>query len=113
MEDPRLIPASHESVPLTGRSRTAYGALIEIAVAFVLVLLALWSYGPAQWILGGIALVWMLLVTLRSRPTIEELGLRFAGTRRALWIVILAALAAHSTQAAPDGLAAAISSAAN
>ncbi|HZP24433.1 MAG TPA: CPBP family intramembrane glutamic endopeptidase [Terriglobales bacterium] len=74
--------------------RPAARALREILIGFVLVLLALWSAGRLQWLLGGAAFAYVFFVTLRSHPTAEQLGLRVSGMRRALWIVALAGIAA-------------------
>jgi membrane protease YdiL (CAAX protease family) len=75
-------------------ARLASRALREILIGFALVLLALWSAGWLQWTLGGAAFAYIFFVTLRSRPSVEQLGLRVSGMRRALWIVALAAVAA-------------------
>ena len=69
-------------------------ALAEVAIGLVLILLALWSEGPLQWLLGAAAFGYIFFITLRARPSAEQLGLGVAGTRRALWIVALAVVAA-------------------
>ena len=63
----------------------------EIAVGFTLILLALWSAGWAQLMWICAALFWILLRTIRSRPSIGRLGLRITGMRAAMWVVALAA----------------------
>jgi membrane protease YdiL (CAAX protease family) len=89
-----IAPDSQDESAHARSERTASRAVGEVAVGFVLILLTLWISGLAQLVLGGATLAWMLLITVRARPTAEQLGLRVAGTRRALWIVALAAIAA-------------------
>ncbi len=85
------VPASRDGCATT---EAPLRALLEVSIGLVLVLLTLWSEGRAQWLLGAIALAFIFLVALRSRPTAEQLGLRVTGMRHALWIVALAAIAA-------------------
>ncbi len=70
---------------------------IELAGVFTLILLALWTPHPARSIVGWLALLWIVVATLRSRPSAAELGLRLAGARQSLWVpgvaLILAAIA--------------------
>ena len=72
---------------------------VELFVGFVLILLALWSAGNTQLIWICTALFWILLRTIRSRPSIRRLGLRITGMRAALWVVALAATMAVRTGA--------------
>jgi hypothetical protein len=64
--------------------------LVELWVGVALILLALWSAGWAQLLWSCVAFGWILFLTLRSRPTIQRLGLRIAGMQAALWVVALA-----------------------
>jgi len=91
---------AHQSLIATASQENSAGAsgvdsraIAEVSIGFLLVLLALWSYGRAQLLLSGVAFFWMLFATLRSRPTAEELGLGVTGMGRTLWIVALAAIA--------------------
>lgn len=69
-------------------------ALLEVAIAFGLILLVLWSERPTQTIVGLLTFFWILVSTLRSHRNAESLGLRLSGLRRSLWIVGTAGLAA-------------------
>lgn len=80
--------------PKTWKSRIGSPDFVEVSAGFVLVLLALWSSRLMQLLLGGTAFLWMVLVTLRSRPHAAQLGLRLSGMRRTLWIVGVAVVLA-------------------
>ncbi len=87
--------ALHLAAPTTNwQSRLRSREFVEVAVGFVLVILALWSSRPAQLLLGSAAFFWMVVVTIRKQPDAAQLGLRVSGMRRTLWIVGLAAIAA-------------------
>jgi membrane protease YdiL (CAAX protease family) len=90
-----IASIDHEERKLTpAQSALKARALAEVAIGFVLILLALWSEHEAQWVLGAVTFAYIIFVTLRQGPTAEQLGLRVSGTRRALWIVALAVIAA-------------------
>lgn len=76
------------------RSRILSHDLLVLSVAFVLVLLTLWSEKQTQLILGAIAFAWMLIATIGSKASAVELGLSFSRTCRCLWVVAMAALLA-------------------
>src|SRR5579863_3484291 len=61
--------------------------LAEIAVAFLLILLALWTENPTQKLLAGLTLLWIAGATLQSRQSAGALGLRLSGLGRSLWII--------------------------
>jgi Type II CAAX prenyl endopeptidase Rce1-like len=85
----------HLATPATNwQSRFRSREFVEVSAGFVLVIVALWSSGLTQLLLGGAAFFWMVLVTLRKQPDAEQLGLRVTGMRPTLWIVALAALLA-------------------
>jgi len=88
------LPSAAELPPASAGPSLASRALREMLIGLALVLLPLWSAGWLQWLLGAAALSYVFFLTLRSRPTAEQLGLRVSGMRRALWIVALAAIAA-------------------
>ena len=92
---PLLSPGlPDEKPPARAGAQVAGRTLVELSIGFVLVLLPLWTAGWAQWLLGAIAFSYIFFITFRSHPTAEQLGLRVAGTRRALWIVAAALLVA-------------------
>ena len=68
--------------------------LLEITIAFLLIMIALWSGPVLQKVIGAITFSWIVLSTLRSRQSADALGLGLSGVRRSLWIVCTAMLAA-------------------
>ena len=90
----QIAPASQNEFAHGGARRLTSRAMVEVFIGFVLILLTLWISGLAQLAIAGATFTWMLFATFRARPTAEQLGLRVAGTRRALWIVALAVIAA-------------------
>lgn len=82
-----VAAATIDVTPAPPRSRE----FIELVVGFALILLALWSGGWTQLMWICVALFWIMLRTIRSRPSIRRLGLRIAGMRSAMWVVALAA----------------------
>jgi membrane protease YdiL (CAAX protease family) len=88
VEQPRVIFNS----TIHDRARS----LVEVAVAYGLLEGALWSTGIWQVLLGLAMLVWVVAVTWRARPTVDELGIGKAGLRESLWIVPLATLVCAS-----------------
>lgn len=66
----------------------------EVAVAYGLVMLAIWTPDPLQRYLFWITLAWIMLATFMSRQTANTLGLRPAGWWRGAWVAGAAAVAA-------------------
>lgn len=64
--------------------------LAQVASVFALILLALWTNKPVQLIIGGLTLGYVIVSTLRSRRSRDELGLTSSGFRRSLWVVAAA-----------------------
>ena len=83
--------AAAMAMDVTPASWSRSRELVELSVGFLLILLALWSAGWAQLVWSCGALFWILLRTVRSRPSIRRLGLRVTGMRPAMWVVALAA----------------------
>ncbi len=77
-----------------GVTRLRSRALLELSVAFLLILLALWSGKHTQWMVAGVALAWIAFATIFANPSARELGLRISGMRSSLWVVGFAVLAA-------------------
>jgi len=82
------IAAAAESRKLFSRD------LLEVAIAFLLIMLALWSGPLQQKVIGVGTLCWIVASTWRSRQSADTLGLRLSGVRRSLWIVCAALVAA-------------------
>ena len=66
--------------------------LLELAIAYGLILAALWTSDPAQTILFWIAWVWVIVATLLSRPSAANLGLRPANAARSALVPLVALL---------------------
>jgi len=64
--------------------------LFEVAVVYTLILLVLWTPGPWQTLLWGVALTSMMAITGRTFSGLEPLGLCAANFYRSLWAVGLA-----------------------
>lgn len=67
---------------------------LEVAVAYGLVLLAVWTPTPLQVWLGWIILAWVVSATAASAHDARTLGFRPSRPRRSLWVVGIAILAA-------------------
>ena len=65
---------------------------LELAGVFVLILLALWTPNPLRSIAGILALLWIVLATLRLRQSAASLGLARSGLRQSLWVAGVALL---------------------
>jgi hypothetical protein len=68
--------------------------VVELAIGYGLILLALWIPRPWQIIPSVVALVWVLLVTFLSFDGWRAMGLRVAGFLRSVWVVGVALLLA-------------------
>jgi len=66
----------------------------QLAVAYGLLQVALWTTPPTQLIAGWAAAVWIVAVTVGNRRSLRELGLGLSGLRGALIAVSIAAVAA-------------------
>jgi membrane protease YdiL (CAAX protease family) len=75
-------------IPIVARSRD----LIELAVAYALILLVIWSPRPWQRILWWVAAAAVLAIAAASFQGLQAMGLRRENFLRSLWIVGLASL---------------------
>jgi len=66
------------------RSSKQFSALAVI-VAYLLIVGALWSYGPLQQVLIWLDASWITCCTLLQRRSTRELGLRADGFRQSIW----------------------------
>jgi membrane protease YdiL (CAAX protease family) len=73
------------SVAFEGSSRR--GALIEFAVAYGLIALAVWTPRPLQQWLSLAALLWVLLTTWLSFDGWRAMGFRAVGFWRSTWVI--------------------------
>jgi len=80
-----LLLSERENAPFTRD-------LLEVTIAFALILIALWSGPMTQKLIGIATFGWIVASTLRSQATAASLGLRLSGTRRSLWVVCAALL---------------------
>lgn len=69
---------------------------LELAICYGLVLAVIWTPNPAQRVLFWIALAWILTTTLMRLPDSGTLGLRLAGLRCSLWMLVAVLLFAGS-----------------
>ena len=83
-------PHGGEGASAESRSRD----LLEVAVTFCLILLALWTPRPWQGLLGCLTLAWISGLTWRSRRTAASLGLGGEGFGQSLWVVGVSLLSA-------------------
>ncbi len=72
------------------RSRFLNRDSIELAVGYILILVAVWTPLHVQRILFWVTFSWILSVTLLSRQDRHTLGLGLSGIRQSLWVVALA-----------------------
>ncbi len=77
------------SSPITSESRSVrnLASLWEIAVAYGLILGALWTLGNERYAWSLAALVWIVAVTLYRRPSLAQIGMGTAGLRRSSWLI--------------------------
>ncbi len=68
--------------------------LLELFVAYTLILLTLWTSGTAQRVLMLTATIWVAATALLSRHKNDLYGLRPVRLRRSWWIVVAAGFAA-------------------
>jgi membrane protease YdiL (CAAX protease family) len=71
------------------RSSKQFSALAVI-VAYLLIVGALWSYGPLQQVLIWLDASWITCCTLLQRRSASELGLRAQGFRQSSWFPLAA-----------------------
>jgi len=62
-------------------------ALIELCVAYALTLAAIWTLNPWQRAFYWTAILWVVVTTVASRPTLQALGLGLEGLLSSLWVV--------------------------
>jgi Type II CAAX prenyl endopeptidase Rce1-like len=65
--------------------------LVELVVAYALILAAIWTLNPWQRLFYWGAIVWIVVTTWIHRTTWKALGLGSTGLLRSLWIVAAAA----------------------
>ena len=69
-------------------------ALLELSVGYGLILIAVWTPRPLQFLLSWSALAWVLLSTRSSFEGWSAMGLRVPGSMRSLWVIGVALLLA-------------------
>jgi hypothetical protein len=74
--------------------------LVELSVAYALILAAIWTLNPWQRVSYWAAVAWIVATTCIHRPTWRKLGLGLPGLVRSLWVIaaagLLAAAAAYT-----------------
>lgn len=89
------LPVVADSIPdAQSRVQRDYRDLIELAVGYALIMLAIWSPRPWQRSCDWLALVWVLAVTVIGFDGFTENGLREKGLLRSFWVVETALLLA-------------------
>ena len=91
------IPANRSDDGGTGTLVVAEGKrrdLLELSIAYALILLAVWTPQPWQRLFYWAALTWVILTTGFSFEGWSATGLRISGLRRSLWVVGLALMMA-------------------
>jgi membrane protease YdiL (CAAX protease family) len=76
------------------QSDTSLRTLAELTIGFAAILVVLWLPTREQLIFGPIALLAPLILVLRQKPTLSDLGLHWRGSVSSLWILPAAAVAA-------------------
>lgn len=71
-------------------ARHAKRDIVELAVGYTLVLVAVWTPLHVQRIIFWLAFSWIMSTTLLARNDRDDLGLGFSGWQRSLWIVGIA-----------------------
>jgi hypothetical protein len=79
-------------LPRTIQARSAQRDLLELAVAYVLIMATVWTANPTQRVLYWLAFVWIVATTWVSREGWTALGLGRKGLLQSLWIVGVALL---------------------
>jgi len=89
--------ATLNSTPLvisTPQADTSLRTLAELTIGFAAILVVLWLPTREQLFFGPIALLAPLILVLRQKPTLNELGLQWRGFVSSLWILPAAAVVA-------------------
>jgi hypothetical protein len=76
----------------TNEARSAQRDLLELAVAYVLIMATVWTANPTQRVLYWLAFVWIIATSWASREGWTALGLGRKGLLQSLWIVGVAFL---------------------
>ncbi len=76
------------------QSDTSLRTLAELTIGFAAILVVLWLPTREQLIFGPIALLAPLILVLRQKPTLSDLGLHWRGSVSSFWILPAAAVAA-------------------
>jgi len=86
------LPATDSARSTLSLSRTpaAHRDLAELVLAFSAIVTVLWLPTREQLILGPVALLAPLLLVLRRRPGLNDLGLGWRGLPSSLWILPVA-----------------------
>lgn len=71
-------------------------ALLEAALGYGLILIAIWTPLPWQRVIGLAALAWILFATVRSFDGWSAMGLDIWGSLRSIWLIPVALLLAAS-----------------
>jgi len=92
------LPPAEKPVLVSGKGQTVADrrrrALVEVAVGYGLILVAIWTPLPWQRVVDWTALVWVLFATVRSFDGWKTMGLGISGSLRSLWMVGVALLLA-------------------
>ena len=66
--------------------------LVELGMAYALILAAIWTVNPWQRLFYWVAIAWIVVTTWTRRDSWKALGLGLTGLVRSLWIVGVAAI---------------------
>ncbi len=88
LQTPPSATASESARPW----RTPFRELLEVAVAYLLIQGALWSYGAVQAGWAVAAAAWIIVTTALSRRSVRQLGIGWNGLRDSAWVVAAAVL---------------------
>jgi len=92
------LPPAEKPVSVSAKGQTVADrrrrALVEVAVGYGLILVAIWTPLPWQRVVDWTALVWVLFATVRSFDGWKTMGLGISGSLRSLWMVGVALLLA-------------------
>ncbi len=74
------------------QARSARRDLVELAIAYALILATIWTANPTQRVLYWLAFAWILATSWMRREGWKTLGLGTTGLLQSLWIVAVALL---------------------
>jgi membrane protease YdiL (CAAX protease family) len=84
--------AASAGLTRTNEARSAQRDLLELAVAYILIMSTVWTANPTQRVLYWLAFVWIIATSWASREGWTALGLGRKGLLQSLWIVGVAFL---------------------